>query len=112
MIKKCQIIILSHKTSIGSGGGSTDVTDIAHRDIIALLEKIAIILDDQVVGADFIVNDITRPLSDQPRSGIIECNSLPFIDVHLFPLNGKPRDTAAALWNVVIDQYINTIKIQ
>jgi hypothetical protein len=110
--KKGQIIILSHKTSIGSGGGSTDVTDIAHRDIIALLEKIAIILDDQVVGADFIVNDITRPLSDQPRSGIIECNSLPFIDVHLFPLNGKPRDTAAALWNVVIDQYINTIKIQ
>jgi|GEM_PF-258287 len=120
ILKKGEIIMLSKKTSIGAGGGSTDVTDSAHPDIITLLEKIAVILDDQLVGADFIVSDITQPLSsrlhsDQSRSdqrhfGIIECNSLPFIDVHLFPLNGKPRDTAGALWNVVIEHCTNQNK--
>jgi D-alanine-D-alanine ligase-like ATP-grasp enzyme len=102
--KKNQIVILSKKTSIGSGGGSTDVTDSAHPDIIALLERIAIVLDDQLVGVDFIVPDISRPLSlsEENRLGVIECNSLPFIHVHLFPLNGKPRDTARALWNAVL----------
>jgi cyanophycin synthetase len=99
--KKSETVTVSEKTSISSGGGSTDVTDIAHPDIIVLLKKIAVTLDDQLVGADFIVFDITRPLSDQPHSGVIECNSLPFIDVHLFPLTGKPRDTAKALWDAI-----------
>jgi len=100
---KNHIISLSNKTSVYPGIGSTDVTDITHPDIIAIFEKIAVILDDQIVGVDFIVKDTAVPLSEQPHSGVIECNSLPFINLHLFPLNGKPHDTAAALWDVVVN---------
>ncbi len=99
-----EVITLSDKTVIALGGGSTDVTDIAHPDIIALLERLAVVLKDSLVGADFIVADITRPLADPVNihSGIIECNSLPFIDVHLYPLHGKARNTTGALWDIVI----------
>lgn len=94
-------ILLSQKASRGLGGGATDVTDEAHPDNIELLQKIAEVLEDPLVGVDFIVHDITRSWKDQPRSGVIECNSAPFIDLHLFPLSGKPRNTPGALWDLM-----------
>ncbi|MEN9560752.1 MAG: Cyanophycin synthetase [Candidatus Parcubacteria bacterium] len=96
-----QLVVLSQKASRGLGGGATDVTDEAHPDNIALLEKIGEVLNDPLVGVDFIIGDVTRSWKEQARCGIIECNSAPFIDLHLYPLTGKPRDTAGALWDLV-----------
>jgi hypothetical protein len=45
--------------------------------------------------------DIKKSWVETPRCGVIECNSLPFIDLHHFPLQGKPRNIAAAVWNVI-----------
>ena len=89
------------KASRGLGGGATDVTDETHPDNIALLEKIAQVLDDPLVGVDFIIEDASKSWREQERCGVIECNSAPFIDLHLYPLKGKPRDTAGALWDLV-----------
>jgi len=96
-----QLVTLSQKASRGLGGGATDVTDETHPDNIALLEKIAAILEDPLVGVDFIVEDVRKSWKEQPRTGVIECNSAPFIDLHLYPLKGKPRNTAGALWDLV-----------
>lgn len=92
---------LSQKASRSFGASTTDVTDITHPDIIVLLENLAEIIDDDVIGVDFIVSDITRSWKEQTRCGVIECNSLPFIDLHHYPLNGSPRDVAGALWGLV-----------
>lgn len=96
-----QIVTLSQKASRGLGGGATDLTDVAHPDNIVLLEKIASYLKDSLVGVDFIIPDVTKSWKEQKHMGIIECNSLPFIDLHLFPLVGKPRNTPGALWNLI-----------
>lgn len=99
--KKDEIITLGQKTSRAVGGGITDVTDIVHPDNIIMLEKIAKVLDDPLIGVDFIMNDVAVSWRDQPKSGVIECNSAPFIDLHHFPLVGKPHNVASALWDIV-----------
>ncbi len=98
---KGMLVTLSQKASRGLGGGATDVTDDAHPDITRMLEHVAEVLEDPLVGIDFIIEDVTRSWREQPRSGVIECNSAPFIDLHLSPLHGKPRNTPGALWDIV-----------
>jgi len=92
---------LSQKISRGIGASNTDVTDDVHPDNRALLEKIGALLKDPLVGVDFIMKDVSVAWHAQPHSGVIECNSLPFIDLHHFPLNGKPRNVAGALWDLI-----------
>lgn len=98
---KDEIVTLGQKTSRAVGGGITDMTDVIHPDNVAMLEKIAEVLDDPLIGVDFIMNDVSVSWKDQPRSGVIECNSAPFIDLHHFPLVGKPRNVAGALWDII-----------
>ncbi len=99
-----QIIFLHQKASRGIGGGATDLTDVAHADNIALFEYIAKYLDDSIVGIDFIIADMKQSWKETAKCGVIECNSLPFIDLHLYPLVGTPRDTAGALWDLVLPE--------
>jgi hypothetical protein len=44
---------------------------------------------------------MTRPHGEQQPCGVIECNSLPFIDLHHFPLYGNVVNAAGALWDSV-----------
>lgn len=39
--------------------------------------------------------------NEQQRVGILECNGLPFIDLHHYPFEGKPQNVAGALWDIV-----------
>lgn len=99
--KKDEIITLGQKTSRAVGGGITDVTDEMHPDNTTMLEQIAEVLDDPLIGVDFIMDDVSKSWREQPRCGVIECNSAPFIDLHHFPLVGKPRNVASKLWDII-----------
>ena len=99
--KKDEVITLGQKTSRAVGGGITDMTEVIHPDNIVMLEKIAEVLDDPLIGVDFIMSDVSVSWRDQPRSGVIECNSAPFIDLHHFPLVGKPHNVAGKLWDII-----------
>jgi D-alanine-D-alanine ligase-like ATP-grasp enzyme len=99
--QKNEIVTLGQKTSRAVGGGITDVTDIVHPDNKIMLEKVAEVLDDPLIGVDFIMDDVSISWRDQPKCGVIECNSAPFIDLHHFPLVGSPHNVAAALWDIV-----------
>lgn len=99
--KKDQIITLGQKTSRAVGGGITDMTDVVHHDNKEMLEKVAKVLNDPLIGVDFIMEDVSISWREQPKCGVIECNSAPFIDLHHFPLVGKPRNVASALWDIV-----------
>lgn len=98
---KGQEVTLSQKATRGIGGGTTDMTDVVHPDIKNALESAAQLIDDPLMGFDFMFADITKSWKDQSRGGIIEANSLPFIDLHHYPLVGEPRNVAGALWDLV-----------
>lgn len=98
---KGKVITFSQKTSRSCGGTTTEVTEITHPDNVAMLEQVAEFLDDPLIGVDFIIEDITKSWKETPHCGIIECNSLPFIDLHHYPLFGQPNNVAGKLWDLV-----------
>ncbi|MEO5635173.1 MAG: hypothetical protein ABIS26_02165, partial [Candidatus Paceibacterota bacterium] len=99
-----QVVTFSQKTSRGCGGTTTEVTEITHPDNVAMLERAAIYLDDPLIGIDFIIEDITKSWKEEQHCGIIECNSLPFIDLHHYVMFGTPKNVAGKLWDIVIPE--------
>jgi cyanophycin synthetase len=100
--EKGRAVTFSQKATRGIGGGTTDVTDNTHEDNRVMLEDAVKVVDDPLVGIDFIISDVTKSWKEQERTGIIEFNSMPFIDLHHYPLVGEPRNVAGALWDIVL----------
>jgi cyanophycin synthetase len=99
-----RVITFSQKTSRGCGGTTTEVTNIIHPDNREMLEHLGRFLKDPLVGVDFIIEDITKSWHEEQHSGVIECNSCPFIDLHYYPLFGKRNNVAGALWDLVMPE--------
>lgn len=91
---------LTEKIGVNYGGSSSEDFEICHPENKMLFERAASVLGDPIVGFDFIIPDITSSYREQ-RCGFIEANSLPFINLHHDPLMGKPRNVAAAVWDLV-----------
>lgn len=102
--EKGRTVTFSQKTSRGCGGTTTEVSDIVHPDNKKMLEHVGKFLKDPLVGVDFIIEDITKSWKEEQHCGIIECNSLPFIDLHHYPLFGKPNNIAGKLWDLVLPE--------
>ena len=96
---KGKTVDLSEKIGISYGGFSAEEIPITHPKIITQIKKAGDVMGSPVVGFDFIIQDITKD-PDKQRWGIIEANSLPFIDLHHFPLEGKPINVAAKIWDL------------
>lgn len=97
--EKHRMVILHPKVSRSFGASTTEITDV-HPDNLKLFSKMAEVLDDPLVGIDFIASDLGRSWREQP-CGIIECNSLPFIDLHHYPLQGPAKNVAGSVWDLV-----------
>lgn len=102
--EKGRIVTFSQKTSRGCGGTTTEMTDVVHPDNVEMLEHVARFLNDPLIGVDFIIEDVTKSWKEEQHCGIIECNSLPFIDLHHYPLFGQPNNIAGKLWDLVLPE--------
>ncbi|MHB8651553.1 MAG: ATP-binding protein [Minisyncoccota bacterium] len=92
-------ISLSHRTGRLFGGETRELLSTVHPRIQQEVERAAVLLDTPVVGFDVIIHDPEADPREQ-RWGIIEANSLPFIDLHYLPLFGTPSNPAAAVWDM------------
>lgn len=102
--EKGRVVTFSQKTSRGIGGTTTEVTEMIHPENVKMLEKLGAYLDDPLVGVDLIIERIEEPWYTEQHCGIIECNSLPFIDLHHYPLFGRPNNVAGKLWDLVMPE--------
>lgn len=98
-----QIVTLNQKITWENGGTTADVTDRVHLINVKLFENIAAFLEDPLIGIDFIIPDIGNPWQNQDRSGVVELNSMPFLDNHHYLFEGQPRDAAGAVWDITFD---------
>ena len=92
-------ITLSYHFGRLFGGRTVEMIDDLHPSFIPIFERAAQAVDLAVVGFDSIIPDPTQPANGQ-KWGIIECNTLPFIDLHYDALEGKPRNIAGMIWDL------------
>jgi D-alanine-D-alanine ligase-like ATP-grasp enzyme len=90
---------LSAKTGRFFGGYTKEMLPEVHPKMHEIFEKAAKIVDIPVAGFDLIIGDPAAD-PDTQRWGIIECNSMPYIDLHFFALEGKPINIAEYVWDL------------
>jgi len=94
-------VYVNDKNSRLNGTVTDDVTSEIHPENRALFERLALVLDDPIIGVDFMMEDVTKPWHEQADAGVLECNSMPFIDVHHKVASGTPINVAKLLWEEV-----------
>lgn len=100
ILAKGQTVDLSEKIGVNYGGTSYDCTNETHPDTKQMMEDAAKLLDISVLGFDYISPDITKSYKTQ-KTGIIECNGAPFIQLHDKPLYGESINAAKYVWDLV-----------
>lgn len=93
-------IDLSEKIGLSYGGNAREVTPDTHPKLHAELERAGQIINDPYLGFDFISTDISAD-PDTVKWGIIECNTVPFINLHHDPLEGEPINVAGMVLDYV-----------
>ncbi len=93
-----QRIDVSEKIGLSYGGSSREDTAVTHPKLKLLLAEASKAVGDPLLGFDFITPDITADPATV-KWGIIECNSVPFINLHHDPLEGEPINAAGALFD-------------
>ncbi len=99
VLEKDKRIDLLEKIGLSYGGDAVEDFPLAHPKLLAELKRAGDLLNVPLVGFDFISEDITKDPS-HVRWGIIEANSMPFIDLHHDPRAGTPINVAAKVWDL------------
>jgi D-alanine-D-alanine ligase-like ATP-grasp enzyme len=92
---------LTHRMGRLFGGTTVEMLDNLHPSLILIFKEAARVTGLSVVGFDAIIPDPTKS-ADSQKWGIIECNTLPFIDLHYFTLEGKPKNIAGMIWDAFL----------
>src|SRR5215203_579506 len=79
--------------NLSTGGTSVDKTDVIHYDNRIMAERAVKAIGLDVGGVDYISPDITRSYKETGGS-IVEINAAPGFRMHTAPTEGKPRDVA------------------
>jgi cyanophycin synthetase len=79
--------------NLSTGGTAIDKTDALHEDNRIMAERAVMAVGLDVGGVDFISPDIARSYREVGGS-IVEINAAPGFRMHLAPTEGKPRDVA------------------
>ena len=80
--------------NLSTGGTAIDLTDQVHPDNAEMAIRAAGAIGLDVIGVDFLTADITRSYKEV-GGGICEVNAAPGFRMHVAPSEGKPRDVAS-----------------
>jgi len=88
-----QVVYLCDTANLSTGGTAIDRTDDIHPDNALIARRAARAIGLDVAGIDFIAPDISRSVH-VTGGGIIEVNAAPGFRMHLQPSEGRPRNVA------------------
>lgn len=95
-----QTVPLKYTANISTGGTAVDRTDDIHYENIETAKRAARIIGLDIAGVDMLTTDIARPL-EETGGAICEVNAGPGFRMHVHPAEGKPRDVAGAVLNML-----------
>lgn len=93
------VLDLSAKTGRLYGGYTREMFPEVHPKMHDIFAKAGDAIQASIVGFDLIIERPTED-PDTQKWGIIEANSLPFIDLHYFALEGTPVNIAKPIWDL------------
>lgn len=88
------VLYLRLTANLSTGGTASDVTDTIHPDNVEMAVRAIKAIGLDVGGVDFLSPDITKSYKDI-GGAICEINAAPGFRMHTAPSEGKPRDVAA-----------------
>ena len=88
-----QLVFLRSTGNLSTGGTATDMTDVVHPDNVEMAVRAVQAVGLDVGGVDFLTPDITRSYKEA-GGAIVEVNAAPGFRMHMAPSEGKPRDVA------------------
>jgi cyanophycin synthetase len=91
-----QVVYLCDTANLSTGGTAVDRTDDIHPDNALIARRAARAIGLDVAGIDFIAPDIARSVRET-GGGIIEVNAAPGFRMHLQPSEGRARNVARAV---------------
>ncbi len=86
-------VVLRDNANLSTGGTARDVTDQVHPSVADLAVHAAEVIGLDVAGIDLVTNDIRLPTEDM-AGAVIEVNAAPGLRMHQDPSEGKPRNPA------------------
>jgi cyanophycin synthetase len=88
-----EVVFLRSTGNLSTGGTAVDVTDIVHPDNVEMAVRTVKAIGLDVGGVDFLSPDITVSYKEN-NGAICEVNAAPGFRMHTAPSEGKPRDVA------------------
>ena len=95
-----ELVFLRSTANLSTGGTATDVTDIVHPDNREMAVRAVKAIGLDVGGVDFLCSDISRSYSET-GAAICEINAAPGFRMHVAPSEGKPRDVAGPVMDML-----------
>jgi cyanophycin synthetase len=95
-----QVVYLCDTANLSTGGTAIDRTDDIHPDNAMIARRAARTIGLDVAGIDFIAPDITRSVHGT-GGGIIEVNAAPGFRMHLQPSEGRARNVARPVMDML-----------
>lgn len=86
-------VLLRTNGNLSTGGTAIDCTDIIHPENAELAVRAAQVVGIDIAGIDLVTEDISKSILDTDGA-IVEVNTAPGIRMHIYPSEGKPRDVA------------------
>jgi cyanophycin synthetase len=97
---KDDVVLLRRTANLSTGGTAIDVTDVIHPDNREMAERAIKAVGLDIGGVDFISEDATVPYKEN-GAGICEVNAGPGFRMHVSPSEGKPRDIAGKVMDML-----------
>jgi cyanophycin synthetase len=100
VLEKNQTFYLRSTANLSTGGTAIDVTDIVHPDNREMAVRAIRAIGLDIGGVDFLTDDISKSYKEI-GGGICECNAAPGFRMHVAPSEGKPRDVAGKVMDML-----------
>ncbi len=100
VLEKDHTFYLRSTANLSTGGTAIDVTDIVHPDNREMAVRAIRAIGLDIGGVDFLTDDISKSYKEI-GGGICECNAAPGFRMHVAPSEGKPRDVAGKVMDML-----------
>jgi len=100
VLEKNHTFYLRSTANLSTGGTAIDVTDIVHPDNREMAVRAIRAIGLDIGGVDFLTDDISKSYKEI-GGGICECNAAPGFRMHVAPSEGKPRDVAGKVMDML-----------